>query len=410
MSLLPNIKVLDLTRVLAGPWCTQLLADYGATVIKIEKPGVGDDTRQWGPPYAKDADGNLSSEAAYYLSANRGKQSLTLDFAKPEGAALLLQLVLQADVFIENYKVGSLQKYGLDYESLKLINPRLIYCSITGFGQTGPYAARPGYDFAIQGIGGLMSITGERADLPGGGPQKVGVAVVDVMTGMYASTAILAALTNRASTGLGRFIDVALLDVQVAMLANVGMNYLVSETVPARWGNAHANIVPYQAFATGEGDLVIAVGNDKQFAHFCKILGVSEWSADARFASNPSRVKHRDLLVAMIATQLKEWKASELAAALEAAGVPCGPINNLAQVFADPQVRARAMRVDVPHSVAGSVPQVRHPVRFSNEASNDALAPMIAPPLLGQHTNQVLQQMLGLPQDEISALRAQGIV
>lgn len=406
MSLLPDIKVIDLTRVLAGPWCTQLLADYGATVIKIEKPGVGDDTRQWGPPYARDADGNLSSEAAYYLSANRGKQSLTLDFATPEGAALLRQLVLQADVFIENYKVGSLHKYGLDYESLKLINPRLIYCSITGFGQTGPYAARPGYDFAIQGIGGLMSITGERADLPGGGPQKVGVAVVDVMSGMYASTAILAALTNRASTGLGRFIDVALLDVQVAMLANVGMNYLVSDKVPERWGNAHANIVPYQAFATGEGDLVIAVGNDKQFAQFCKILEVPEWSADARFASNPSRVQNRDLLVAMIATQLKTWKASELAEALEAAGVPCGRINNLAQVFADPQVQARAMRVDVPHAVAGSVPQVRHPVQISD----DALAPMKAPPMLGQHTDQVLQQMLGLEQDEISGLRERGII
>ncbi len=409
MSLLPDIKVIDLTRVLAGPWCTQLLADYGATVIKIEKPGVGDDTRQWGPPYARDADGNLSSEAAYYLSANRGKQSLTLDFATPEGAALLRQLVLQADVFIENYKVGSLQKYGLDYESLKLLNPRLIYCSITGFGQTGPYAARPGYDFAIQGIGGLMSITGERGDLPGGGPQKVGVAVVDVMSGMYASTAILAALTNRAnsgSNGLGRFIDVALLDVQVAMLANVGMNYLVSDNVPARWGNAHANIVPYQAFATGEGDLVIAVGNDKQFAQFCKILNVPEWSADVRFASNPSRVKHRDLLVAMISKQLKKWKASELAEALETAGVPCGPINDLAQVFADPQVQARAMRVDVPHAVAGSVPQVRHPVQFSD----DALAPMRAPPLLGQDTDQVLQQMLGLEPDEIAGLHERGII
>lgn len=406
MSLLPNIKVLDLTRVLAGPWCTQLLADYGASVIKIEKPGVGDDTRQWGPPYAKDADGNLSSEAAYYLSANRGKQSLTLDFATPEGAALLRQLVLQADVFIENYKVGSLQKYGLDYESLKLINPRLIYCSITGFGQTGPYAERPGYDFAIQGIGGLMSITGERADLPGGGPQKVGVAVVDVMSGMYASAAILAALTNRASTGLGRYIDVALLDVQVAMLANVGMNYLVSDTVPARWGNAHANIVPYQTFTTGDGDLVIAIGNDKQFVQFCKILGVPEWSSDARFTSNPSRVQYRDLLVAMITIQLQHWKAKELAEALEVVGVPCGPINNLAQVFADPQVKARAMRVDVPHIVAGSVPQVRHPVQFSD----NALAPMTAPPLLGQHTDQVLQHMLGLQADEISGLRERGII
>jgi formyl-CoA transferase len=406
MSLLPDIKVLDLTRVLAGPWCTQILADYGATVIKIEKPGVGDDTRHWGPPYAKDADGNLTSEAAYYLSANRGKQSVTLDFAKPEGAALLRRLVAQADVLIENYKVGSLQKYGLDYESLKAINPRLIYCSITGFGQTGPYAARPGYDFAIQGIGGLMSITGERDALPGGGPQKVGVAVVDVMTGMYASTAILAALANRASTGEGRYIDVALLDVQVAMLANVGMNYLVGGTVPQRWGNAHPNIVPYQAFETGDGQIVIAIGNDGQFAHFCRVLGKPEWSADARFASNPARVKHRDLLLPLITEALKQWRGPELAEALEAVGVPCGPINNLAQVFADPQVQAREMRVDVPHPSAGSVPQVRHPVRFSG----DATAAMQAPPMLGQHTDQVLQQMLGLPADEIAALRQQGLV
>lgn len=406
MSLLPDIKVLDLTRVLAGPWCTQILADYGATVIKIEKPGVGDDTRHWGPPYAKDADGNLTSEAAYYLSANRGKQSVTLDFAKPEGAALLRRLVAQADVLIENYKVGSLQKYGLDYESLKAINPRLIYCSITGFGQTGPYAARPGYDFAIQGIGGLMSITGERDALPGGGPQKVGVAVVDVMTGMYASTAILAALANRASTGEGRYIDVALLDVQVAMLANVGMNFLVGGTVPQRWGNAHPNIVPYQAFETGDGQIVIAIGNDGQFAHFCRVLGKPEWSADARFASNPARVKHRDLLLPLITESLKEWRGPELAEALEAVGVPCGPINNLAQVFADPQVQAREMRVDVPHPSAGSVPQVRHPVRFSG----DATAAMQAPPMLGQHTEQVLQQMLGLPADEIAALRQQGLV
>ncbi|MEO8408404.1 MAG: CaiB/BaiF CoA-transferase family protein [Oxalobacteraceae bacterium] len=406
MSLLPDIKVLDLTRVLAGPWCTQLLADYGATVIKIEKPGVGDDTRHWGPPYAKDADGNLTSEAAYYLSANRGKQSVTLDFAKPEGAALLRQLVAQADVLIENYKVGSLQKYGLDYASLQAINPRLIYCSITGFGQTGPYAARPGYDFAIQGIGGLMSITGERDALPGGGPQKVGVAVVDVMTGMYASTAILAALANRERTGLGRYIDVALLDVQVAMLANVGMNYLVGGTVPQRWGNAHPNIVPYQAFETGDGQIVIAVGNDGQFASLCRVLGRPEWSVDPRFASNPARVKHREILLPMIAEALQAWRGPQLAEALEAVGVPCGPINNLAQVFADPQVQAREMQVDVPHPSAGSVPQVRHPVRFSG----DATVAMQAPPTLGQHTDQVLQQMLGLPAEQIAALRQRGLV
>ncbi|MEO6354626.1 MAG: CaiB/BaiF CoA-transferase family protein [Burkholderiaceae bacterium] len=405
MSLLPDIKVLDLTRVLAGPWCTQILADYGATVIKVEKPGVGDDTRHWGPPYAQDADGNLTSEAAYYLSANRGKQSVTLDFAKPEGAALLRRMVAQADVLIENYKVGSLQKYGLDYASLQAINPRLIYCSITGFGQTGPYAARPGYDFAIQGIGGLMSITGERDALPGGGPQKVGVAVVDVMTGMYASTAILAALANRERTGEGRYIDVALLDVQVAMLANVGMNYLVGGTVPQRWGNAHPNIVPYQAFETGDGQIVLAVGNDGQFANLCRVLG-TDWSADARFASNPARVKHREILLPLIAESLKAWRGPQLAEALEAVGVPCGPINNLEQVFADPQVQAREMRVDVPHPTAGSVPQVRHPVRFSG----DATAPMQAPPTLGQHTEQVLQQMLGLEAEQIAALRQQGLV
>lgn len=406
MSLLPDIKVLDLTRVLAGPWCTQLLADYGATVIKIEKPGVGDDTRHWGPPYAKDADGNLSSEAAYYLSANRGKQSLTLDFSKPEGAALLRQLIAQADVLIENYKVGSLKKYGLDYASLKALNPRLIYCSITGFGQTGPYAARPGYDFAIQGIGGLMSITGEQDGLPGGGPQKVGVAVVDVMSGMYASSAILAALLNRASTGEGRYIDVALLDVQVAMLANVGMNYLVSDALPKRWGNAHPNIVPYQTFDTGEGQIVIAVGNDGQFASLCKLLGQPGWSADQRFASNPARVQHRELLVAMLSEAFSSWRASELATALEGLGVPCGPINTLAQVFADPQVQARAMRVNVPHPIAGSVPLIRHPVRFSG----DAIAPIHAPPTLGQHTDQILKKMLALSADQIAHMKLQHLI
>lgn len=406
MSLLPDIKVLDLTRVLAGPWCTQLLADYGATVIKIEKPGVGDDTRHWGPPYARDADGNLSSEAAYYLSANRGKQSLTLDFAKPEGAALLRQLIAQADVLIENYKVGSLQKYGLDYASLKALNPRLIYCSITGFGQTGPYAARPGYDFAIQGIGGLMSITGEQDGLPGGGPQKVGVAVVDVMSGMYASSAILAALLNRASTGEGRYIDVALLDVQVAMLANVGLNYLVSDVLPKRWGNAHPNIVPYQTFETAEGQIVIAVGNDGQFASLCKLLGQPGWSADQRFASNPARVQHRELLVAMLSQALSSWRASELATSLEELGIPCGPINNLAQVFADPQVQARAIRVNVPHPIAGSVPLIRHPVQFSG----DAIAPMQAPPTLGQHTDQILKKMLALSADQIALMKEQHLI
>jgi len=406
VSLLAGIKVLDLTRVLAGPWCTQLLADYGATVIKIEKPGVGDDTRQWGPPYAMNEAGDATAEAAYYLSANRGKQSLTLDFAQAEGAALLLRLVAQADVLIENYKVGSLKKYGLDYDCLSKLNPRLIYCSITGFGQTGPYASRPGYDFAIQGIGGLMSITGERAGLPGGGPQKVGVAVVDVMTGMYASTAILAALANRATSGLGRYIDVALLDVQVAMLANVGMNYLTSDVLPERWGNAHQNIVPYQAFETGAGQLVVAVGNNGQFASFCQVLGKPEWSLDQRFSSNPARVAHRALLIPLIEACLQQREAAELAQALDAAGVPCGPINNLAQVFSDPQVQARAMRVDVPHPSAGSVPQVRHPVRFSGEAT----AAMQAPPTLGQHTDQLLQEMLGLQAGDIAALKANGVV
>lgn len=406
MSLLPDIVVLDLTRVLAGPWCTQILADYGATVIKIEKPGVGDDTRHWGPPYAQDADGNPGSEAAYYLSANRGKQSVTLDFSKPEGAALLRQLVAKADVLIENYKVGSLAKYGLDHASLKEINPRLIYCSITGFGQSGPYAARPGYDFAIQAIGGLMSITGEADDMPGGGPQKVGVAVVDLTTGMYACTAILAALANRERSGLGRYIDVALLDVQVAMQANIGMNYLVSDKLPKRWGNAHPNIVPYQAFQTGDGKIVIAVGNDGQFASLCRVLGKPEWSEDARFASNPTRVEQRELLLPMIAEALQQWRSQELAEALEAVGVPCSPINNLAQVYADPQVQARQMRSDVAHPSLGSVPQVRHPVLFSG----DAIAAMRAPPTLGQHTDAVLTEQLGLQEDQIAALRRQKLV
>ena len=294
---LSGIRVLDLTRVLAGPWCTQNLADLGADVIKIERPGTGDDTRRWGPPYLKDAEGKDTSEAAYYLSANRNKRSVALDIATPRGAELVRRLAERSDVLVENFKVGGLKKYGLDYESLSKVNPRLIYCSITGFGQTGPYASRPGYDFMIQGMGGLMSITGERDDLPGGGPQKAGVAVADLMTGMYATVGILAALHERHASGLGQHIDMALLDCQVAMLANQNLNYMTSGQAPRRAGNAHQNLVPYQVFAASDGHLIVAVGNDNQFRAYCTVIGMPELADDPRFATNPGRVVHRDELV-----------------------------------------------------------------------------------------------------------------
>ncbi|MGV7210382.1 CaiB/BaiF CoA transferase family protein [Oxalobacteraceae bacterium A2-2] len=403
---LSHIRVLDLSRVLAGPWCSQNLADLGADVIKIERPGSGDDTRAWGPPYAKDADGNDTTEAAYYLSANRGKRSVTIDIASEAGQALIRALVPHCDVVLENFKVGQLKRYGLDYDSLKAIRPDIVYCSVTGFGQDGPYAHRAGYDFLIQGMGGLMSVTGERDGLPGGGPQKVGVALTDLMTGMYATIAIQAALMQRDRDGVGQYIDMALLDVQLAMLANVGSNYLNSGKPPRRWGNAHPNIVPYQTFACSDGHIIVATGNDGQYQKFVQAGGRPELAGDARFATNPLRVKHRDVLVPllaeMVATRPRAWWIAEL----ETAGVPCGPINNVGEVVEDPQVRARGIVIEVPHPTAGSTKLVRSPMRMSATDTGNR----VAPPLLGQHTDEVLRELLGHSPGEIAELRSRGVL
>jgi formyl-CoA transferase len=403
---LGHIRVLDLSRVLAGPWCAQNLADLGADVIKIERPGAGDDTRAWGPPYAKDAQGNDTLEAAYYLSANRGKRSLTVDIASSEGQSLLRELVLHCDVVLENFKVGHLKRYGLDYDSLKAIRSDLVYCSITGFGQDGPYAHRAGYDFLIQGMGGLMSVTGERDDLPGGGPQKAGVALTDLMTGMYATVAVLAALTHRDRTGEGQHIDMALLDTQVAMLANVGSNYLNSGKPPRRWGNAHANIVPYQTFACADGHLIVATGNDGQYQKFVEAGGQPELARDPRFSTNPLRVRNRELLVPLLAEMVKRKKRDEWIALLEEKGVPCGPINDVGEVFANEQVVAREMAIDLPHPSAGQVKLVRNPIRMSATPATSGMAP----PLLGQHTTEVLREVLGRSEEEIAALRERGVI
>jgi len=404
--ILQRIRVLDLTRVLAGPWATQNLADLGAEVIKIERPGQGDDTRRWGPPFLADREGRETGDAAYYLACNRGKKSVTLDIAKPEGRALARSLAMKSDVLVENFKVGDLARHGLDYEALARDHPRLIYCSITGFGQDGPYRDRPGYDFMIQGLGGLMSVTGERDDLPGGGPQKVGVAVSDLMTGMYATSAILAALFQREKTGRGERVDMALLDVQVAMLANLSSSYFVSGAAPRRMGNAHQNIVPYHVFKAADEFLIVAVGNDTQFASFCEVIGEPDWPSDARFATNPQRVRHRDLLVGLIAQRLAKRPAREWLARLEPAGVPCGPINDLAQVFADPQVRHRGMEVRVPHPAAGEVRVVANPMKLSASP----ITYESAPPTLGQHTDEVLRSLLGMDVDAIERLREQRII
>ena len=388
---LTGIRVLDLTRVLAGPWCTQNLADLGAEVIKIERPGAGDDTRAWGPPYLKDAAGNDTTEAAYYLSANRNKFSVALDIASPRGAELVRELALQSDILVENFKVGGLAKYGLDYASLKEVNPRLIYCSITGFGQTGPYASRPGYDFMIQGMGGLMSITGERDDLPGGGPQKAGVAVTDIVTGMYATVAILAALQERHRSGLGQHLDIALLDSHVALLANQNSNYFNSGVAPTRAGNAHQNVVPYQVFAARDGHLIVATGNESQYRAYCVAIGAPELGDDARFATNRLRVANRETLVALLTDIMRTGTRDDWIAKLEAVGVPCGPINDIAQAFAHPQAQARRLRRDLPHPGGGVAPVTASPLRFSD-------SPVVyrrAPPLLGQHTEEVLREVLG---------------
>jgi crotonobetainyl-CoA:carnitine CoA-transferase CaiB-like acyl-CoA transferase len=404
--ILEGIRVLDLTRVLAGPWATQNLADLGAEVIKVERPGHGDDTRKWGPPFLRDRAGADTRDAAYFLACNRGKKSVTLDIATPEGREVARALALKSDVLVENFKVGDLARHGLDYASLANANARLVYCSITGFGQDGPYRDRPGYDFMIQGLGGLMSVTGERDDLPGGGPQKVGVAVSDIFTGMYATSAILGALLHRERSGAGQHIDMALLDVEVAILANLSSSYFVSGVTPGRMGNAHLNIVPYHVFRASDEFLIVAVGNDSQFASFCRVVGSPEWSSDARFATNSERVRNRDLLVGMIAERLRAKTAREWLAALEPAGVPSGPINDLAQVFSDPQVRHRGMEVRAPHPAAGEVRMVANPMKFSaTPITHD-----VAPPMLGQHTGEVLGEVLGMDARRIDALRARGVV
>ncbi|MFA7269279.1 MAG: CaiB/BaiF CoA-transferase family protein [Sterolibacterium sp.] len=403
---LSHIRVLDLSRVLAGPWAGQVLADLGAEVIKIERPGVGDETRGWGPPYLRDSQGQATSEAAYYLCANRNKLSVTIDFTHPEGQALVRELVAKSDVVIENFKVGGLAQYGLDYAALKKINPRLIYCSITGFGQDGPYAARAGYDFLIQGLGGMMSFTGRPDGEEGAGPMKVGVALTDILTGLYAVNAILAALASRDISGRGQAIDLALLDVQVACLANQALNYLTTAIPPQRLGNAHPNIVPYQDFPTADGDMLLTIGNDSQFAKFCEIAGHPEWALDPRFASNAERVRHRPILVPLLRQATVMRSTADWMAALEEVGVPCGPINNLAQVFADPQVVARGLKIDLPHPLAGTVPLVANPIRLS-ETPVEYRRP---PPLLGEHTRSVLTELLGVDAARLAALAAGKVI
>lgn len=406
MGALSHLRVLDLSRVLAGPWSGQILADLGADVIKVERPGAGDDTRSWGPPFLKDTYGENTSEAAYYLSANRNKRSVTIDFTQPEGQRLVRELAAKSDIVIENFKVGGLAAYGLDYASLKAVNPKLIYCSITGFGQTGPYAKRAGYDFMIQGLGGLMSLTGHPEGEEGAGPVKVGVALTDILTGLYSTVAILAALAHRDQSGVGQHIDMALLDVQVACLANQAMNYLTTGNAPRRLGNAHPNIVPYQDFPTADGDFILTVGNDGQFRKFAEVAGQPQWADDPRFATNKLRVANRAELIPLIRQATVFKTTAQWVSELEQAGVPCGPINDLAQMFQDPQVLARGLAVSIAHPLAGSVPQVASPIRLSETPVEYRQAP----PLLGEHTEAVLEEVLGLDGEAVQQLRGAGVL
>ncbi len=401
---LHGLRVFDLSRILAGPTCTQLLGDLGAEVIKIERPGAGDDTRKWGPPYLKDKAGRNTGESAYYLSSNRNKRSVTLDVAKPAGQALARRLIAHCDIMIENFKVGDMARFGLAHADLKGRFPRLIYCSISGFGQTGPYAPRPGYDLLAQGIGGVMSVTGE-ADRP---PMKVGVGIADVMCGMYATVAILAALHHRNNTGQGQYIDLALLDSQVAWLINVGLNYLTSGEVPRRVGNEHPNIVPYNVLPAADGYIILAVGNDQQFQKFCAFAGAPELAADPRFATNELRVKNRTEIYALLPDITRRKTQSQWIEGLAKAGVPCSPVNDVAQVFADPQVLARQMKIAMPHPLAGTgqVDLIGNPIKFS-ETPVEYREP---PPYLGQHTEEVLRGMLGMDDAEIAALRRDGVI
>ncbi len=413
---LAGIKVLDLSRVLAGPWCTQLLADLGADVVKVERPGAGDDTRHWGPPFLKDSEGHDTQQASYFAACNRNKRSVTIDMATTEGQQLIRQMAQQADVVVENFKVGGLKQYGLDHESLRALNPRLVYCSVTGFGQTGPYAERAGYDLMVQAMTGLMSITGRPDDAPGGGPLRVGVAVIDLFTGLYAGNAILAALHARdnaaTGTGQGQHIDMALLDVGMAVLANQASGFLATGESPGRMGNSHPSLVPYQDFPTADGNMLLAIGNDGQFARFCAAAGVPQWAGDARFATNTLRVRHRAELVALMQPLTRTRSTGEWIALLEGKAVPCGPINTVAQAFDDPQVQARGLRVDLPRwpqgeagDGVGSIATVASPLRLS------AHPPVLrhAPPALGQHTDEVLAE-LGLDAAGIAALRSSGVL
>ncbi len=403
---LSHLKVLDLSRVLAGPWAGQLLGDLGAEVIKVERPGVGDDTRSWGPPWLPGMPEGERRDAAYFLCTNRNKRSVTIDFTRPEGQALVRGLAAQCDVLIENFKVGGLAQYGLDWESLRQVNPRLVYCSVTGFGQTGPYAKRAGYDFLIQGMGGLMSITGRPDGEPGGGPQKVGVALTDILTGLYACNAIQAALSHRERSGEGQWIDMALLDVQVASLANQTMNYLASGEAPVRMGNAHPNIVPYQDFPTQDGSMIVAVGNDGQFGRLCAVGGHPEWADDPRFRTNTDRVRHRAAFEAAFSAVSAGRTTADWVAALETAGVPCGPINTLADVFADPQVVARGLNMHMAHASGTDASLVANPIRMSATPPEYRLPP----PQLGADTRAVLGGWLGLDDAALSGLARDGMV
>ncbi|MBK17539.1 MAG: CoA transferase [Rhodospirillaceae bacterium] len=403
---LSHIRVLDMSRILAGPWAAQTLADLGAEVIKIERPGTGDDTRTWGPPFIQDTEGNETQESAYFLSTNRGKKSVALDISKPEGQEVLRKLAAKSDILIENYKVGGLAGYGLGYEDLKKINPGLIYCSITGFGQTGPFSSRAGYDFLIQAMGGIMSVTGEADGKPGAGPQKIGIALTDVLTGLYTNIAALSALARREKTGEGCHIDMALLDVTTATMANQALNYLVTGNSPTRMGNAHPNIVPYEAFEASDMYLIVAVGNDGQFTRFVEAAGQPDLATDERFATNAARVENRDVLIPIIKDFMKQKTGQEWIDDLEKVGVPCGPLNNMEQVFAHPQVQARGMQMELDHPLAGTVPQVASPIKITGEEFEY----QGAPPTLGQHSEHVLGEVLDMSEDEITALRDSGVL
>jgi formyl-CoA transferase len=406
MGALSHIRVLDLSRVLAGPWCTQNLADLGADVIKVEKPGEGDDTRHWGPPFARDQSGKDTAESAYFISINRNKRSITVDISKPEGQEIIRQLAKESDVVIENYKVGQLAKYGLDYESLRKVKPDLIYCSITGFGQFGPYSKRPGYDFIVQGMGGFMSVTGEADDFPGASPQKAGVAIADIITGMYATTSILAAIAHKNHTGEGQYIDLALLDTQIAVMANVASAYLCSDEIPRRWGNASPTIVPYQTLPTSDGWMIVAAGNNGQFRHFVTAGNEAHLADNPLYSENPMRVKHREQLVPLLEEMTRKKTKAEWIALLEKANVPCGPINNFQEVFENEQVKARDIQINVPHPTTGTMKLVASPMRLSKTP----VEVRMAPPTLGQHTDEILRERLGLSAQDILLLRENGSI